>query len=79
MTGDEFLQKQAEWKYGNKAKVKEEQPRTWLMADSGFYFILEGDLELELTRFREMDMPCTVHHNQTSLTMSHLQSEHERK
>jgi hypothetical protein len=79
MNANEFLQDHAEWKYGSKMTVKEEQPATWLMAKSGFYFVLEGYLENELERLREMDMPCTVHHNQTSLTMSHIQAEHERK
>lgn len=79
MNGDEFMQKHAKWKYGTKLENKPEQPRTWLMAQSGFYFVLEGDLDHELERLRNMDMPCTVHHNQTSMSMSRKQAEHERK
>jgi hypothetical protein len=75
LTGDQFLQKHAEWKYGQKAVRKEEQPCTWLMSKSGYCFPLEGDLDSELKRLREMNMPCTVHHNQTSLTMKPMQDE----
>jgi hypothetical protein len=79
MNSDEFLQDHAKWKYGSVRTDIIESQRTWLMAKSGFYFPLEGDLDHELERLRQMDMPCTVHHNQTSISMSHIQSEHERK
>ena len=78
MTGEEFAQEHAKYLYGKGQPTKEEQPRTWLMAESGFYFLLEGDLDHELERLRKMDMPCTVHHNQTSISMSDKQAENER-
>jgi hypothetical protein len=79
MTGKEF--RKAHNRHLKKAGVprKEEHPQTWLMAESGFYFPLEGDLDCELKRLREMEMPCTVHHGQTSITMSRIQETHERK
>jgi len=80
MNSNDFLQEHAKWKYGSKGiSTKPEYPRTWLMAESGFYFVLEGDLDSELLRLNEIGMPCTVYLDQTSLTMSHMQSEHERK
>jgi hypothetical protein len=73
MNADEFLQEHAEWKYGKKtAKQKEDPPRTWLLAKSGYYFVFDGNLDTELKRLDDMQMPCTVHHNQTSLTMAHI-------
>lgn len=78
MTGEEFKKEHLRRKLGQSKAVKEESPRTWLMAKSGHYFPLEGDLDHELERLREMDMPCTVHHDQTSISMSHIQAEHER-
>jgi hypothetical protein len=79
MNSDEFLQDHAKWKYGKGVPdMKPEESQTWLMAKSGFYFKLEGDLDCEIARLNEMDMPCTVHHNQTSLGMSHIQATQER-
>jgi hypothetical protein len=75
MDSDEFMQSHAKWKYGKKLDANEESTATWLMTESGAYFLLEGDLELELQRMRDMDMPCTVHHNATSLNMKDLQAE----
>jgi hypothetical protein len=73
MNADEFLQDHARWKYGKKAAVqKEDPPRTWLLAKSGYYFVFDGDLDAELIRLNAMDMPCTVHRDQTSLTMAHI-------
>jgi hypothetical protein len=80
MDSEAFLQSHAEWKYGNTArKAKTEQLQTWLMSESGFYFVLMGDLEAELSRQRDKGLNCTVHHDQTSLSMSRIQESHERK
>ncbi len=79
MDSDGFLQAHAKWKYGKATDRKPESPRTWLMAESGFYYVLEGDLDSELKRYRENGLICTVHHNQTSISMSHIQAEHERQ
>lgn len=78
MTGEEF--REAHNKHLKKIgdTRKEEQPRTWLMAESGWYCLLEGDLEATLERHRQKGLICTVHHDQTSIGMSHIQSEHER-
>ena len=76
MDSGEFLQDHAQWKYGNKKKViVEEEPRTWLMARSGAYFPLDGNLDCEIRRLLDLDMLCTVHHNQTSTSMSQIQSD----
>jgi hypothetical protein len=73
MDADEFLQDHARWKYGKKTTAhKEDAPRTWLLAKSGYYFVFDGDLDVELKRLEAMKMPCTVHHNETSLTMAHI-------
>lgn len=79
MNSDEFLQDHAKWKYGQGKEIKQEQPCTWLMViKSGHYFRLEGNLDAELGRLREIGMPCVAHHDQTSVSMSLVQSKYER-
>ncbi len=80
MDAEDFLQSHAEWKYGSKVETTApEQPQTWIMSDSGFYFVLKGDLDAELQRQRDRGLKCTVHENQTSLSMSRIQEQLERK
>ena len=78
MTSDEFLQSLAKYKYGKKKEAKPEEPKTWLMVESGLYFLLEGDLDAKLKQMHADGITCTVHHNMTSLDMSHEQAKLER-
>ena len=74
MTGEEFKAAHKIYKEKTSAQ-KEDKPKTWLMSDVGSIFPLEGDLESELERLRQIDMPCTVHENATSTIMRDLQAE----
>ncbi len=63
MKSDDFLQAHAKWKYGTK-QAKEESPRTWLMAKSGYYFPYKDSDALN----PNLGMLC-VFFNTTSLVM----------
>jgi hypothetical protein len=78
MNADDFLQEHAKWKYGKKKEAIPEEPRTWLMTESGAYFLLEGELDVKLKQLKENGLVCTIHENQTSIGMSHEQSKLER-
>jgi len=80
MTGDDFRKQHNEYleENGKKLKFDDEPLMTWLMAESGLYFLLEGSLEAKLKQLKNDGLVCTVHENQTSLGMSHEQAKLER-
>lgn len=73
MDGCGFMQEHEEWKNQTKV-VKDEVPATWLMSKNCAIFELEGDLDFELERLREMGMPCRVFRNQTNTQMRERQN-----